>query len=516
VANRLIRAVLTAGAAVFGLFAGCVGGYLSTSPFQSSNDAFFAESLPFPHHVPHHTGGLSLRFAMVHDILHERYPKHGRVHYEERNRLTRQRISALAPDDPARLPLDDDLAAGLERLGRSEEAAQVMRDKLVRQQAKRLTGRDLYTTYANLGTFQAHASLPKAIAGDQAARERFREGIEFVRKSVEVNPEAHFGREQWQVALAEFLNAAMSDTARLRKFDFLGNRLDRPVEMLDREGDWVQRGAGRATNMEFAWGQAVYSVPSFFQSGVNPDDPAQWNQLSAIRRYISKVGAEDGWRDVPVQSHRELVAFDEPVLGIIGMWRQGGGASPHFALALGEVMLRVGQRHIAWSAYERAWWLADRYWPDPATQEFFRNHCRKRQADIERTLLAPLYWNDTQPALSAEEVAESRPRFEAELAYGEGYQRAYQEYEEKQIAAGVPITDEHFFDAFNAGREPIASPVGREEQFSWVPEGKKHEYAKQRAWACGTFGAGAAAALIAALMWWRGRAVRVSATVPSS
>ena len=49
-------------------------------------------------------------------------------------------------------------------------------------------------------------------------------------------------------------------------------------------------------------------------------------------------------------SHRKPVPFDEPALGIIGMWRQGGGANPHFALALGETMLRVGQRYIAWCA----------------------------------------------------------------------------------------------------------------------------------------------------------------------
>ena len=57
-------------------------------------------------------------------------------------------------------------------------------------------------------------------------------------------------------------------------------------------------------------------------------------------------------------------------------------------------------------------------------------------------------------------MAGLRPRFDAELAHGEAYQRAYQEYEAQKIAAGVPITDEHSFDEFYAGREPIASPLG--------------------------------------------------------
>ena len=88
---------------------------------------------------------------------------------------------------------------------------------------------------------------------------------------------------------------------------------------------------------------------------------------------------------------------------------------------------------------------------------------------------------------------EAVPRFEAELAHGEAYQRAYQEFEEKQIAAGVPLDDPHFYDAFHAGREPIASPVGPEEWFAWVPRARMAEYAAERRRAWGFVGAGLAA-----------------------
>src|SRR5689334_4400072 len=126
------------------------------------------------------------------------------------------------------------------------------------------------------------------------------------------------------------------------------------------------------------------------------------------------------------------------------MWRQGGGANPHFALCLGETMLRVGQRYLAWSAYERAARMGEGFWPDPGLQGFLRDHCRQRQVMIESQL-------------PAAEVAELRPRFEAELAYGQGYQKEYQQYEAEQIAAGRSIDDEHFYDDFHAGRPPIAS-----------------------------------------------------------
>src|SRR5206468_3190425 len=133
-------------------------------------------------------------------------------------------------------------------------------------------------------------------------------------------------------------------------------------------------------------------------------------------------------------SHREPVHFDEPLLGIIGMWRQGSGASPHFALAIGEVMLRIGQRHIAWAAFEHASRLAPRFWPDPALQEFLRQHCQKRQKQIEQTFStehAEKWRNastDTGAPLTSEEIAALRSHFDTELAYGESYQRAYQEF----------------------------------------------------------------------------------------
>jgi hypothetical protein len=140
------------------------------------------------------------------------------------------------------------------------------------------------------------------------------------------------------------------------------------------------------------------------------------------------------------------VPFDEPALGIIGMWRYGGGANPHFALALGEIMLRVGQRYVAWTAYERAAQLGEPLGPK------FVEHCRKRQKVIEGQL-------------PASEVADLRPKFEKELAFGQRYQKAYQDYEARRIREGASIDDPHFYDAFHAAQGPVASPVGEEDHY---------------------------------------------------
>jgi hypothetical protein len=502
------RISLTAIAAVFGFMVGWAVSVLPHVMPKQENYPFLLERVPLPHLVPRYAGGLSFRFAMAYDVIHERFAKHGPAHYRERDRLTREKLAALDPDDPAGFPLRDDLAAGLERLGKSAEAVDVMRDKLDRQRKRGIAGRDLYTSFANLGTFLIHANSSKAMAGDAEARDRFREGVGLIRESVEVNPGAHFGRERWQAAIAEFLLASMDDPTLLGKFDCLGNRLDAGIEaLLNREGNWTDSGYGRPYDAAFSQGDALDREPALFPPGVDLDDPAKWPELVKIRHHITKVGAEAGWAAVPVPSHRAPVPFDEPMLGIIGMWRQGGGANPHFCLAAGETMLRVGQRYIAWATFERASRMADKFWPDESVRQSLRDHCRERQAQIEQTLAfrpaEPSHetpWQQVSPPPSPETVANLRSQFDRELALGEGYRKAYQEYEGEKIAAGVPITDEHFFDEFLAARDPIASPTGPEEWFVGVPSAKRNAYTATRHQAWGIFGAGLAASAVALLL----------------
>ena len=406
-----------------------------------------------PHHVPQYEGGLSFRFAMAHDVIHERFARHGRDHYLERNRLAQAAIDALPADDPKRWPLADDLAAGLDRVGESAAAVKVMQEKLSSQIQANVTGRDLYTTYANLGTFLIHANFRGALAGDAAAVEQFSEGVEFIRKSVEVNPEAHFGRERWQSAIAEFILTTVESPDLLQQFDCVGNRLDRSYQdcvngiMSD---ELFEREYGAAVGGKFSGDMYRFreTLPEYFDQDFVPEDPANWQKVNELRELITIVGAEDGWEQVDVPSHREGTPFDEPMLGIIGMWRQGGGANPHFSLAIAETMLRVGQRNIAWTAYARTLQMVERYSIDPATREFLVGHCKQRQTDIENDL--------------GSEHAGLQAQFEDELAFGVEYQKSYQDFQTRQLSEGVPLGAPDFFAGFE-GEQSIASPSGTEE-----------------------------------------------------
>jgi hypothetical protein len=243
----------------------------------------------------------------------------------------------------------------------------------------------------------------------------------------------------WQAIVVEFLLAVSDQPKLLLQYDLVGNRLTEDVDLhrADCIPDRVmygQVGANRSAE-EILKGES---------SG--------WSPERVRELYITHVGAEAGWKEAVPAAHPKPVPFDEPTLGILGMWRLGGGANPHFALALGEIMLRVGQRYIAWCAYERAAGMADRVWPNADIQRQFAEHCRRRQKTIEQQL-------------PAEEVEQLRPRFEAELAYGQHYQKDYQDYEAARIREGASLDDDHFYDDFHATHPPIASPVGEEEKF---------------------------------------------------
>jgi hypothetical protein len=440
----------TVAGAILGMIVDCAG--LMPQPARSTPHATV---YPLPHLIPKYPGGVALRLAMVQDVIHERFPKHGQAYYKQRNHEVREELAKLEKTPWDTRPADryfalfDDLGSGLDHLSDDDEAVRVLRKKLRQQQERGRKGRDLYTTYANLGTFLIHGHFKRVMQGDAEAKERLREGLEFIHRSIEVNPEAHFGREIWQAVAVEYLLSALTNPELLLQYDMVGDRLGADIDPQPRRcyrENWTRQGRGHDAEM--------------LLSKTKPSDPGMHAHL---RVDITTVGAEEGWCDAAHTSHTEPVPFDEPVLGIIGMWRLGGGANPHFALALGEIMLRVGQRYLAWCAYERAADMAERFGSDADIRRKFVAHCRARQELIEKQL-------------SQSERAELRPRFRAELAFGQRYQQAYQDCEARRIADGVTIEDPHFYDAFHAEHEPIASPVGQSDKLLAIPGGGGFEF----------------------------------------
>jgi tetratricopeptide (TPR) repeat protein len=401
---------------------------------------------PLPHHIPKYPDNLTLRFAMVHDVIHERFPHHGAAYYRARNREVEQALAKLNPIAKGKeadeyFGLLDDWGVGLEFVGEHRKAVDLMRKKLKRQTDLGCKDRELYTTYANLGTFLILWQLSEGVADAAKAKERISESVQWIHQAIDVYPQSHFGRESWQVVLEEFLLAVLDNPKLLLEYDMVGDRLDRPF-LPEQRLDCFDKRHWAPERGNFAKKAAEYLK--------NPYKGIDAERLSDFRVSIVRVGAEDGWQKEVKTSHKEPVPFDEPTLGIVGMWRMGAGANPHFALALGEIMLRVGQRRIAWTAYERAYRLKEHSWPDPGIQEQFALHCRARQKTIEE-------------GSPGEDWKAVRARFDRDLAQGQQYQKDYDEYESQRLAKGALIADSHFYDAFESEHRSIATTPGDEE-----------------------------------------------------
>jgi tetratricopeptide (TPR) repeat protein len=146
----------------------------------------------------------------VTDVLNGYIPKHSKYFYERRLEYTLPMLQAKTPN-PARF---DDAAVAYDKIGAFKEAIQVIEEK-----EERFPG--LYETYSNWGTFLTHDG-------------KLREGLALLNKALTINPNAHFGREHYQISLIEFGIESKEDPGAIKKRDFLGLDLIKAREDLSK------------------------------------------------------------------------------------------------------------------------------------------------------------------------------------------------------------------------------------------------------------------------------------------
>ena len=124
--------------------------------------------------------------------------KHSKAFYEAKVEYTR----ALVAKGNATKDRYDDLAVALAKLGKHDDAIAILADK-----EQKFPGE--YTTEANLGTFLA-------MKGDTKG------ALDHLKKAIAINPDAHFGREKFQIQLLEYLQRVASNKTLPEKENFLG------------------------------------------------------------------------------------------------------------------------------------------------------------------------------------------------------------------------------------------------------------------------------------------------------
>ncbi len=127
------------------------------------------------------------QFPQIHELITGKFYRHSQELYYWRVK-NRTDLLKKYPDS---LHYYDDLAMAYDKIGNPKKAIEVMDKKEGKKPG-------LYETYANLGLFYMHNNDMK-------------NGVLYVEKALKVNPNAHFGREKYQLHLGKYVLSRMKD-----------------------------------------------------------------------------------------------------------------------------------------------------------------------------------------------------------------------------------------------------------------------------------------------------------------
>ncbi len=325
------------------------------------------------------------RMPGVHEAVIGFFPVHSPAYDEWRIADRLRRLDELPDDDPARLPLYDDLAVSYDRLERSSEAIEIMERALAMDP-------DRYETLANLGTVLVHAG-------------RLDEGLVHLRRALEINPEAHFGRERYQILVI----------------------------------DWARQ--------------------SMTENGWMPPEESFEIYLLVIKNGQSVVEGDDLITNRPIVVEGidpESISYEEAREAIVGMLRFGRADSPILLAALGSLLERrvVGkptQQRLAAYAYltaaegarETGWTYAAKYYTEQARDAI------RMQENVPWEKLEENYRTERPQALELRAlVAADEARW---IAAGEPVDERFQE---KWLVDDLPVSLQTVDHRTFAGIEP--------------------------------------------------------------
>lgn len=163
------------------------------------------------------------------EVLVGRFDQFPPAYYERRLEIAEERIAS----DASRLESYDDAAVACDRLDRHDEAIAWMTRKRAALDALRSANAEHeYRYLANLGTFHAHRWLATGANADDTSD--LQQARDLIAAAIDLNPQAHFGRERYQLLAIEWLLTCPTFDDR--------HSDDDPPTMLDRVAGFDQAG----------------------------------------------------------------------------------------------------------------------------------------------------------------------------------------------------------------------------------------------------------------------------------
>ena len=213
-------------------------------------------------------------------LISNRWHRHSQAYYQDR-------IQRLESRTDLSFEEHDDLAVALERMGEHDKALQVLELKYQKLQTEPNPDH-LYRYHANRGTILAHAA-------------RYQEGLKELEAALAINPEAHFGREKYQVLALKYILAGQQNPELWQSASFLS----------------YSRDPSTAPNL-------FHSIQPSFE----------------VHHYSDEIPDQE-----QIQTTFEAVA---------GMLRFGGREGPELYRCLADLSLAQGDLNAAWYFYRIA------------------------------------------------------------------------------------------------------------------------------------------------------------------
>jgi tetratricopeptide (TPR) repeat protein len=208
---------------------------------------------------------------------------HATAWYQAKVAYTKPMIDAGAAP-PERY---DDLAVAQARTGDLDGAIATMEAK-----QQRFPG--AYTTEANLGTFYA-------MKGDRAA------ALDHLGKAIAINPDAHFGREHYQIQLLQFMAKVDQDPTLVTQADFLGLPItDHIAFVLDPKHAEIKDRPEVATD-------AVPALVGLIRFGGNDQNMHLWFSLGLALGW-------QGHKNLALRALRRADLLGHPLAAQVGGW----------------------------------------------------------------------------------------------------------------------------------------------------------------------------------------------------
>lgn len=153
------------------------------------------------------------RFPDAAQIIVGRFDRNPAKYYE-------LRIDRLLAKGSLSLGEHDDLAVAYDRIGKDDLAVRVIEAKRKLMLAGEADKLDWYRYHANLGTFQAHRWLLQGARADRI--DEMKGAIRNIERAIELNPDAHFGREAVQFDIMRWTVAVKTGVTKKPFVEWLG------------------------------------------------------------------------------------------------------------------------------------------------------------------------------------------------------------------------------------------------------------------------------------------------------